>query len=360
MKYASSPVADSLPVLKASRKPRSVQAAASLTALSLPLLTPLLVPPASLQAQTSTRPYAIPGSQPNIIRPGSPAPRPMNPEQARSARQRERDRKGRGREEGTEAAPLVARRVLLLLPLRLGAGWSANPVFTRGLLPRAAQALKDSLRGTGKFSIVEVHRHNPVLLRGVTDGMFTQEELDTLLREPTVENARLILSKLTFDQPPKLGFLDPPQIAEFVLERFPAGRGPGQPAVQVIGRLYNPGTPEAANTSTIVTALQGADLRPSDLTLASTALAFVRIASTFAQPLIEAEAPFLPRAGMSVTASSGTTSTTPATPDGGKPNGVAPDDLPPAPEQPAEPVPPPTTAPFEPAAPAAPPAPPKP
>ncbi len=54
-------------------------------------------------------------------------------------------------EDSSEAAPMVSRRVLLLLPLRLGAGWSANPIFTRGLLPRASQALKDSLRGTESF-----------------------------------------------------------------------------------------------------------------------------------------------------------------------------------------------------------------
>ncbi len=193
-------------------------------------------------------------------------------------------------------APLVlphGKRVLFLLPLQLGVGWNANSVFTREFVPKASRAMKDAFRATGRYSLVEANRSDPIVQRGLIDDMFSAEEYEALLTTPTIESANAIVSKLTFDQTPKLGFSDQPQIVQIVMDRFPAQTG--KPSVQIVARLYDFGLTTPTRTLTVIAGLQNVNgLAPAALTLASTTAGFKRLAQELAKPQAEAELPFLP------------------------------------------------------------------
>lgn len=184
------------------------------------------------------------------------------------------------------------RSVLFLMPLQLGAGWNANSVFTREFLPRASTALKSALRSAGRFSIVDVLRSDPIIQRGLADELFSEEDYQTLLKEPTIENANAVVSKITVDQIPKLGFSGPPQIVQFVLDRFPAQTG--RPSVQIVARLYDIGLNTPTRTLTVLASTQMPGMTPQQLTLSSTTAGFNRIAQEFAKPAAEGDLPFLP------------------------------------------------------------------
>lgn len=195
-----------------------------------------------------------------------------------------------------QTPPLVlphGKRVLFVLPLQLGTGWNANSVFTREFVPQATRALKNAFRATGRYSLVEAVRSDPIVQRGLADELFTVEEYEALLKEPTIENANAIVSKMTFDQTPKLRFSDTPQVMQIVMDRFPAQTG--RPSVQIVARLYDIGLTVPTRTLTVIAGIQNVNgLAPPQLTLASTTAGFNRLALEFAKPAAEAELPFLP------------------------------------------------------------------
>ena len=152
----------------------------------------------------------------------------------------------------TAAVPVAVRelwagqRVLMLLPLGLGEGWNSTEAVSNAILPESGQILRGVLQRTDKFSVIEGHRFSPLLMRAVQERRVTQEQVNTLLKETTLGNARIVLSKIGFDQPPF--------IADFRLEEVRAGGTSTKPTVQVqvSARLYELGG-QAGNNTVIVT-----------------------------------------------------------------------------------------------------------
>ncbi|HEX8832831.1 MAG TPA: hypothetical protein VF719_01460 [Abditibacteriaceae bacterium] len=176
--------------------------------------------------------------------------------------------------------PWRGQRVLLLLPLQLGEGWNVDRAFGTALLPDAEQALQDMLQKTGKFSVIEPHRFNPILQRATQEKRITTDQLTTLVTTPTLENARIVLSKIAFDQPP--------MIAQFVLEemRFSGADKNAKVQLQVSGRLYELGNPVAIKSTVITSNAQNAS-RVSVGTLAAANDAFARSIAEFVAPIPE-------------------------------------------------------------------------
>jgi hypothetical protein len=146
------------------------------------------------------------------------------------------------------AAPVAVRelwagqRVLMLLPLGLGEGWNSTDAVGAAVLPEAGQRLRSILEGTGKFSVIEGHKFSPILMRAVQERRITKAQLDALLADTTLGNARIVLSKI--------GFENAPFIADFRLEEVRAGGTKSKPTVQmqVSARLYELGGQTASNT----------------------------------------------------------------------------------------------------------------
>lgn len=132
------------------------------------------------------------------------------------------------------------KRVALVLPLRTGTAWNANPEFTQMFLPQAQSALREALSRTGKFSVLEVRRFNPVLMRAVQDGAATTDDLNTLLNQPTVPNAGVFLSKTSFNRAPLQSFATSATIGSFVMESVEQNENGLR--LKVTGRMYDPGS----------------------------------------------------------------------------------------------------------------------
>jgi len=141
-------------------------------------------------------------------------------------------------------------RVLLVLPAQLGEGWNADPRLGQSILPDADQTLRNALRGNPEYSLVTVHRFSPVLMRAVADRLITQDQFNTLVTAPTLENARTVLAQLPFAQTPL--------IASFVLEQINLAGGKLRPGimVQASARLYELGNDIALRTSVMTSAPQ--------------------------------------------------------------------------------------------------------
>ena len=137
----------------------------------------------------------------------------------------------------------TAQRVLLVLPVQLAEGWNADPRLGQSILSDADQALLWGLRGNPEYSLVRVHRFNPVLMRAVADRLITQEQFNTLVTTPTLENARTMLSGLNFGERPL--------IATFLLEQINLTGGKLRPGIQVqaSARLYESGNEIALRTA---------------------------------------------------------------------------------------------------------------
>jgi hypothetical protein len=171
-------------------------------------------------------------------------------------------------------------RVLLLLPLELGEGFNVDRAFGQALLPDAEQSLQALLQATGKFSVMEPHRFNPVLQRAQVERAITATEFTTLVTAPTLENARLVLSKLSFDRPP--------MIAQFFVEEIRLSGTPAKTSVQaqVSGRLYELGNPVALKT-TVITSNSVTGRNVTTSTLVAMTDAFRRSTAEFVAPIEE-------------------------------------------------------------------------
>lgn len=100
------------------------------------------------------------------------------------------------------AAPWPQQRVVLLLPLQLGAGWNLDKEKAKPLLKPAEAMLQLSLQKTGKFSTIQLHRYNAIVLRGIQEKLITKEEADALVASPTLEGVQKLLAGMEFLQRP--------------------------------------------------------------------------------------------------------------------------------------------------------------
>ncbi|HEX8550156.1 MAG TPA: hypothetical protein VF681_01240 [Abditibacteriaceae bacterium] len=176
--------------------------------------------------------------------------------------------------------PWRGQRVLLLLPLQLGEAFNVDRAFGQAILPAAEQNLQAMLQKTGKFSVIQAHRFNPVLQRALVERRITNDQLTALVNTPNLENARAVLGKITFDQTP--------MIAQFILEEVRLGGTAKSTSVQaqVTGRLYELDNP-VAYKSTVVTSNPQ---RGANVTAASVAAmndSFARSIEEFVAPIPE-------------------------------------------------------------------------
>ncbi|MDQ3814002.1 MAG: hypothetical protein M3347_08625, partial [Armatimonadota bacterium] len=105
-------------------------------------------------------------------------------------------------------------RVVMLLPLRVGEGWNADPAYNNLILAQAENRLRTAMTATKKFSVIQPYRFSPLFQRAVIEKRLTQDQVNQLVENPTVENAAGVLEKLGFDYPPL--------IADFRLEEVRA------------------------------------------------------------------------------------------------------------------------------------------
>jgi hypothetical protein len=92
--------------------------------------------------------------------------------------------------------------VVLLLPLQLGPGWNLDKEKAKPLLKPAEAMLQLALQKTGKLSTMQLHRYNPIVLRGIQEKLITKEEADALVATPTLEGVQKLLAGMEFLQRP--------------------------------------------------------------------------------------------------------------------------------------------------------------
>jgi hypothetical protein len=187
---------------------------------------------------------------------------------------------------------IPTQRGIIVLPLKTGPNWKANPIFTRALVARAEGTLRRALGETSRYAVFETGRFDPVLQRGVADESYTQEDFEAFIAEPTLERARPIAAKVGFGRQPKLAFSEGTLIADFTLDEIQVANGDIR--IGVIGRFYDPQYVEPVLTYNVLGAAQPKTLRSGvvptpligslrtgtavDNALASATTAFVRIA----------------------------------------------------------------------------------
>jgi hypothetical protein len=216
--------------------------------------------------------------------------------------------------------PWPGKRVVLVLPLQLGEGWNADPTAGSLLLAPAQDELHEALEATGKFSLIESHRFNPILSRAVQDKVATREQLDALVNAPTLETARQILTTMSFEQQPF--------IADFRLEEVRTnGTGKGSTIqVQVSGRLYEVTNPVAVK-SIVVTSnpiVRAKNQSSLDTAVVAAGDAFDQIVAQFVAPLADIEFTPMPTAPTDTATSATPVPPTPVAPTPAPPSSTLP------------------------------------
>jgi hypothetical protein len=155
--------------------------------------------------------------------------------------------------------PWYGKRPLLLLPLQYGSDFNVDQKQFSSLMTYAEQAIQAQLMSTGKFSVFQVNDHSPALMRAVLDEKVTQDQLDTLVKSPTLENANTVLSAMQFDTPPLIAIFSLGKITTYSLPT--KHNKPQAPIVQaqVTGKLYN-----MNNTTAIKSVMMTSDLKPKN------------------------------------------------------------------------------------------------
>ena len=136
------------------------------------------------------------------------------------------------------AQPWPQQRVVLLLPLQLGAGWNLDQEKSKPLLKPAEAMFQQALQSSGKLSTIQLHRYNPIVLRGIQEKLVTREEADALLVNPTLEGVQKLLVGMEF--------LQRPLIAQVTLDETTVA--PGTPTATLTttatGKLYEADNPQ--------------------------------------------------------------------------------------------------------------------
>lgn len=153
--------------------------------------------------------------------------------------------------------PWYGKRPLLLLPLQYDADFNVDQKQFQSLLTYAEQAVQSELMQTGKFSVFQINDHSPALMRAVLDEKVTQDQLDTLVKSPTLDNANTVLTAMQFDTPPLIAIFSLGKITTYSLP--PRGNKPQAPVVQaqVTGKLY-----DLNNTTPIKSVVITSDMKP--------------------------------------------------------------------------------------------------
>jgi hypothetical protein len=200
--------------------------------------------------------------------------------------------------------PWPGRRVLLMLPLQIGAGFNADRAFGQAILSRAEAQLQDELESTGKFSVIRAHRFSPLLQRALQEKRVSADEAENVIEglppgaamdavdDPiTVQGATTFLQRFTFDQLP--------MVAQFSLEEVRSSSVQGRPGVQaqVSGRLYEQGNPVALKSPVLTSEVFTKGRNNIDRYLDATRQAFGAIAGTFVAPLEDVVLPTTPITG---------------------------------------------------------------
>jgi hypothetical protein len=183
--------------------------------------------------------------------------------------------------------PWAGRRVVLLLPLQLGEGWNADRNFGTAILPRAEQLLQEQLQKTGKFSVIQANRSNPLIQRGLQEKRLTEDQVKTLTDTPSVENATTFLSQFAFERPA--------MIVEFRLEEVRAAGDATRPSVQaqVSGRLYQLGNGVATKSPVVTSEAVRAGRNNIDRYLGAADNAFMLAAAEMVAPLEDIALPMV-------------------------------------------------------------------
>lgn len=161
----------------------------------------------------------------------------QQPYRAKEARSEQReDAYDRAIESRLIAQSMRNRRVMMLLPIRTGDNWKSTPEFTSSFLRESAATLRRAVGDTNRFSLLEVRRFNPILMRAVQDGVASSDDLATLLAQPSTPNASTFLSKINFDKAPLQATTETAVIGSFVLESMTLADNVAK--VKVTGRMY--------------------------------------------------------------------------------------------------------------------------
>jgi hypothetical protein len=216
---------------------------------------------------------------------------------ASSSTRRRQKRGGKAREGVIE--PWSGRRVLLLLPLKLGPGFNADQAFGQAILSRTETELQEELSETGKFSVIRAHRFSPLIQRGLQEKRLTEAQAQATINNPlvepgqaapppaTVETATTFLQQFTFDQVP--------MIAEFFLEEVRASGTGNRTSVQaqVAGRLYEVGNPVALKAPVVRSDAFSRGRNNIERYQGAARNAFAQIADEFTAPLEDVQLPMV-------------------------------------------------------------------
>jgi hypothetical protein len=177
------------------------------------------------------------------------------------------------------------RRMVMLLPLQLSDNWNADARWGQSLLRPSEAQLRTALERTGKFSVVQPYRFDPILQRALLDKRITKDQIDELVTTPSLQSASSILANLGFDLPPL--------IADFRLEEVRASGSEKAPTiqVQVLGKLYPINSQEADQTKVFTSDPTRYRISQFDTVISAATNAFQMIANEFVKPITEAILP---------------------------------------------------------------------
>ncbi len=184
---------------------------------------------------------------------------------------------------GREVWP--GRRLVMLLPLQLSDNWNADVRWGQTLLRPSESQLRKALEATGKFSVVQPYRFDPILQRALLDKRIAKDQIEDLVTTPSLQSASSILANLGFDLTP--------MIADFRLEEVRASGSEKAPTiqVQVLGKLYPLNSQEADQTKVFTSDPERYRISQFDTVINAATNAFQMVASEFVKPITEAVLP---------------------------------------------------------------------
>ncbi len=184
---------------------------------------------------------------------------------------------------GREVWP--GRRLVMLLPLQLSDNWNADVRWGQTLLRPCEAQLRKALENTGKFSVVQPYRFDPILQRALLDKRIAKDQVEDLVTNPSLQSASSILGNL--------GFELTPMIAEFRLEEVRASGSEKAPSiqVQVLGKLYPLNSQEADQTKVFTSDPEPYRVSQFDTVINAATNAFRMVSAEFVKPITEAVLP---------------------------------------------------------------------
>ena len=126
-------------------------------------------------------------------------------------------------------------RVLLVLPLSVGADWNGGPELAEAIKPLVRPYVQQALTDTGKFSITLPYRFDPILRRAVVDNRISQDVITPFVDSPSLATATPVFTQLKFEQVP--------MVTEVQIEEIRVGGTVKKPTaqLQMSAKLYEIG-----------------------------------------------------------------------------------------------------------------------